>query len=298
MRLIATLIANPDSAALDARLAAAARDALDGMGGRVGAIDWLAADTACDIPFDDIAPADARAGLQAALGATPVDIAVQQRDGRRKHLLIADMDATIVVGETLDELAAHAGLKDRIAAITARAMRGEIDFPGALRERVAMLKDLPVSALRDTLREIRLMPGARALVRTMRAHGAYTLLVSGGFRFFTDEIATRAGFHANQANELLIRDGRLTGGVAEPILDRDAKLAALQRAAREQNLPIGDTMAVGDGANDLPMIRAAGLGVAFHAKPVVEAEAPVAIRHGDLTALLYLQGYRAEDFED
>ncbi|MEE8334085.1 MAG: phosphoserine phosphatase SerB [Alphaproteobacteria bacterium] len=297
MHLIATLIAEPETRALDANSADDARAALDGMGGCVGAVDWLAPDTACEIPFDDIGLEEAHANLNAALDPAPIDIVVQKRGGRRKDLLIADMDATIVVGETLDELAAHAGLKDRIAEITARAMRGEIGFPGALRERVAMLKDLPVSALHDTLRDTRLMPGARALVRTMRSHGAYTVLVSGGFRFFTDEIATLVGFHANQANDLLIQNGRLTGGVAEPILDRDAKLAALKRIAREHDVPLSDSMAVGDGANDLPMIQAAGLGVAFHAKPVVEAEAPAVIRHGDLTALLYLQGYRADEFE-
>jgi len=298
MRLIATLIAAPGAAVLDAPLADAARDALGQAGATLGAIDWLAADTACDIPFDGIAPEQAQAALVAALGAAPVDVVTQKRGGRRKDLLVADMDATIVIGETLDELAAHTGLKDRIAAITARAMQGEIDFRDALRERVAMLKDLPVEALRDTLSEMRLMGGARALVRTMRGHGAYCVLVSGGFRFFTDEIAALVGFHANHANDLLIQQGRLTGQVAEPILDRDAKLAALKRAAREHDVPLGDSLAVGDGANDLPMIRAAGLGVAFHAKPMVEAEAPVAIRHGDLTALLYLQGYRAEDFVD
>ncbi len=296
MRLIATLIANPETGVLDEPLADTARDALRGLGDAVGEPDWLAPGIACDIPFDDIAPEEARAAMRAALGAAPVDVVALKRGGRRKDLLVADMDATIVIGETLDELAAHAGLKDRIAAITARAMRGEIDFPAALRERVAMLRDLPVEALRDTLRKTRLTPGARALVRTMRGHGAYTVLVSGGFSFFTDEIATLVGFHANQANDLLIRNGRLTGGVAEPILDRDAKLAALERAAREHDVPMSDTLAVGDGANDLPMIRAAGLGVAFHAKPVVEAEAPVTIRHGDLTALLYMQGYRAEEF--
>lgn len=297
MRLIATLIAAPDTRTLDDRLADVARDALAGLGAAVGAADWLAPGTACDIPFDDIRLDPARTALAAALGSLPVDIVAQRRGGRRKDLLVADMDATIVIGETLDELAAHAGLKDRIAGITARAMRGEIEFRDALRERVAMLKDLPVEALQETLRATRLMPGARALVRTMRRHGAYTVLVSGGFHFFTDEIATLVGFHANEANDLLIRNGRLTGRVAEPILDRDAKLATLRRVARERDVPMSDTMAVGDGANDLPMIRAAGLGVAYHAKPLVEAEAPAAVRHGDLTALLYMQGYRAEEFE-
>jgi phosphoserine phosphatase len=217
-------------------------------------------------------------------------------DGRRKALLIADMDATIVAGETLDELAAAAGLKDRIAAITTRAMRGEIEFKAALRERVAMLADLPVTALEDTYKRIRFNPGALALVRTMRAAGVFTVLISGGFHFFVSRIAATAGFDAFECNDFEIAGDRLTGRVIEPVLDKDAKLAALKRFAAERGLPLAATMATGDGANDLPMIKAAGLGVAYRAKPLVVAEAPAAIRHGDLTALLYLQGYRREDF--
>ena len=206
------------------------------------------------------------------------------------------MDSTIVTSETLDELAAHAGLKDQVAAITERAMRGEIDFKGALRERVAMLTGLPEDALAQTLAGIELTPGARTLVRTMRAAGAYTALVSGGFGYFTSRVAAMCGFDEDRANSLLIEDGALTGKVGEPILDRESKLATLEELAVSKNVPLSATMATGDGANDLPMIQAAGLGVAFRAKPAVEEAAPAAIRHGDLTALLYLQGYRRPQF--
>jgi len=200
------------------------------------------------------------------------------------------------VGETLDELADKAGIKDQVAEITARAMRGEIDFKAALFERVKMLKDLPVDRLDQTLAGIALTPGARTLVRTMRAHGAFTILVSGGFRFFTRHVAAIAGFHEHQANDLIIEDDRLTGRVAEPILDKEAKLVLLNRSAAEKKIPLSASLTTGDGANDLPMLQAAGLGVAYHAKPVVEAAAPAAIRNGDLTALLYLQGYNFSEF--
>ena len=207
------------------------------------------------------------------------------------------MDSTIVVGETLDELAGQAGIKDQVADITARAMRGEIDFKAALFERVNMLKDLPVDRLDQTLAGTALTPGARVLVQTMRAHGAFTVLVSGGFRFFTRHVAAMAGFHEEHANDLIIEGGRLTGRVAEPILDKQAKLDLLNRYAAERQIPLSATLTTGDGANDLPMLQAAGLGVAYHAKPVVEAEAPAAINNGDLTALLYVQGYKFSEFK-
>jgi phosphoserine phosphatase len=213
----------------------------------------------------------------------------------RKRLLLADMDSTIVTTETLDELAAFAGLKDKVAAITARAMNGELDFKAALRERVGMLAGLPVSALEATWAETRLMPGAEALVRTMRAHGAHCALVSGGFTFFTGRVAERVGFHAHFSNTLEIAEGRLTGKVAEPILDKDAKLATLKRLAAELGLPLSAALTVGDGANDLPMLQSAGLGVAFRAKPVVAAAARARVEHADLRALLYAQGYRATE---
>ena len=221
-----------------------------------------------------------------------LDINIVAATHRRKKLLIADMDSTIINVECLDELADMAGLKPRIAAITERAMRGELEFEAALRERVGMLKGLPLSALERTYAErVRLNPGAKNLLATMRAHGAHTLLVSGGFGFFTKRVAEAAGFHAERGNTLLDDGQALTGEVGAPILGREAKLRALEEAAAHLKLDFAATLAVGDGANDLGMIQRAGLGVAYHAKPVVAAAASAAIHHNDLTALLYLQGY-------
>jgi phosphoserine phosphatase len=207
------------------------------------------------------------------------------------------MDSTIIQQECIDEIADFAGVKPVVAAITERAMRGELDFASALRERLSLLRGLPVSDLQRVADErLALMPGARTLVRTMKTHGAYCALVSGGFTFFTAIVARMVGFDAHFANTLETADGRLTGRVVEPILGREAKLAALQALAVEHGIQGPETLAVGDGANDLAMVKAAGLGVAFHAKPLVAAEADAAITHGDLTALLYLQGYRREEF--
>jgi len=232
-----------------------------------------------------------------ALAELPIDVCVQPWEGRRKRLLVADMDSTIIGCECLDELADFAGVKAEVSAITERAMRGEIAFEGALRERVAMLKGLPVSALEQAYAErVRLNPGARTLVRTMAAGGARCVLVSGGFTFFTSRVAAAAGFHADRANTLLEADGVLAGAVGEPILGREAKLAALQEEARALGLAPVSAIAIGDGANDLAMIEAAGLGVAYRAKPVVAAEADCAVDHADLTAVLYFQGYKADEF--
>jgi phosphoserine phosphatase len=232
-----------------------------------------------------------------ALERQAVDFCVQPAEGRRKRLLIADMDSTIIGCECLDELADFAGLKHEIAAITARAMAGEIAFEGALRERVAKLKGLDMDALRRTYEErVRLTPGARTLVRTMSAHGARCVLVSGGFDYFTGKVAKAAGFADHRANRLLDDGSRLTGLVAEPILGRAAKLAALREEADALGVDLAATLAVGDGANDLAMIEAAGLGVAYRAKPVVAALADAAVDHADLTALLYFQGYGADAF--
>jgi phosphoserine phosphatase len=208
------------------------------------------------------------------------------------------MDSTIIGCECIDELADMAGLKPQVAAITERAMRGELDFPAALRERVALLKGLPLEALARVYAErVRLNPGARALTATMRAHGAHTLLVSGGFTYFTTCVAEDAGFEAHQGNRL-VDDGKvLTGEVGEPILGREAKLKALEEAVARFRLAVSDTLAVGDGANDLDMIKRAGLGVAYHAKPVVAAAAGASIAHGDLRSLLYLQGYRSSEIQ-
>jgi len=247
---------------------------------------------AIDIPVDAIPDP---AAVHAALDAAPVDAVVTPAAGRRKRLLIADMDSTIVTTETLDELAAHAGLHDRVAAITRRSMNGEIDFATALRERVGLLRGLPLDALAQTWAATSLMPGAAELVATMRAHGATTALVSGGFTYFTGRVADRIGFHVHRANTLLDDGTALTGEVGEPILDRAAKLEALHELAAAGGLDMADCLAVGDGANDLAMIRAAGLGVAFHAKPIVSAEARVRIDHCGLRALLFMQGYTAAE---
>jgi phosphoserine phosphatase len=292
---VLTLIAPASGPALDEAHLRAAGAALKGLGGTVGAPRWLKRGEASDLPFADLAPDQAEAAVRAALGAAPVDLAAQPAEGRRKRLLVADMDSTIVTGETLDELAEFAGLKERIAAITARAMNGELDFAAALRERVAMLAGLPEETLAQTYARIALTPGAETLVATMRAHGAVCALVSGGFRFFTARVRDRLGFHLDQANELIIEAGRLTGRVAEPILDKDAKLDALRRLAAAHGVPLAATLAVGDGANDLPMLEAAGLGVAFRAKPSVAAAARVRVDHADLRALLWIQGYTEED---
>ncbi len=258
-----------------------------------GAARVLSPGEAAELPCP--APPDADA-LAAALEGAPVDAVLLPTLNRRKRLLIADMDSTIVTGETLDELAAFAGVGERVAAITARAMNGELDFPAALRERVGLLKGLPLAALDRAWGEVRLTPGARTLVATMRGNGAVAALVSGGFTWFTSRVAGLCGFDVQRANTLL-DDGRvLLGRVGEPILGRDAKLATLRELAAAHGLGMDDCLAVGDGANDLDMIRAAGLGVAYHAKPVVAAETRARIDHADLRALLFLQGYAAEEF--
>ncbi len=252
---------------------------------------------AADIVF---APAgDTRAIAEELRGIlADVDIVVQPAAHRRKKLFLADMDSTMIQQECIDELADYAGLKSHVAAITERAMRGEIAFAPALRERVALLEGLPVSVIEEVLRDrITLTPGARTLIATMRANGAHTCMVSGGFTLFTDRVAAAIGFDATRANTLTIVDGhKLAGRVAEPIFGRDGKRAALIELRQELGLKPAETMAIGDGANDMDMIAEAGLGVAYHAKPKVAAAAAARIDHADLTALLYVQGYRREEF--
>ena len=289
-----TLIARPG--ALTPDHAAAVRESLRALGAVAGSPDWLSEAEACDIPFEQLSADQAIAAARASLRGAPVDAIATPRAGRKKRLLLADMDSTIVEGETLDELAAQAGLKEKIATITARTMNGELDFAAALRERVAMLKGLPVAALERTWEGVRDTPGAAELVATMRANGATCALVSGGFTFFTGRVAARLGFDVHQANVLETDGEVLAGTVREPILDRDAKLDALKRLAAERGLPLAATLAVGDGANDLAMLGAAGLGVAWRAKPVVAAAARARLDHADLTGLLFAQGYRRSEF--
>ena len=258
-------------------------------------VDWLAEGVAGDLPTD-LPPPEAEQRVRRALAGAPVDVVAQTATGRRKRLLVADMESTIIENEMLDELAEELGLRERIAAITARAMRGELDFEGALRERVAMLAGLEIAALERARAKIRIMPGARALVATMRAGGAYCALVSGGFDYYTALVRAELGFDFDQANRLGVREGKLSGEVIPPILGRNAKRAALERLARERGIEVCDAITVGDGANDLDMLAAAGTGVAFRAKPLVAEAARARIDHGDLTALLYIQGYRRDEF--
>ncbi|HKU64163.1 MAG TPA: phosphoserine phosphatase SerB [Rhizomicrobium sp.] len=244
---------------------------------------------AFDLP---VADSSALAAARAIAGGAALDINLIATAKRRKKLLVADMDSTIINVECLDELADMAGMKPQIAAITERAMRGELEFEAALKERVGMLKGLSLTALEKTYAErVRLNPGAKSLLATMRANGAHTMLVSGGFGYFTQRVAQACGFHAERGNTLLDDGDALTGEVGTPILGRQAKLEALEEAAAHLKIDFAETLAVGDGANDLAMIQRAGLGVAYHAKPVVAAAAGAAINNNDLTALLYLQGY-------
>ena len=287
MQYILTLVASRAATTLTDAAIARVRDATRG-----GAPDMLSPGEAIDLPVPTIPPTTL---VQAALEGVPIDVITTPSANRRKCLLVADMDSTIVTGETLDELADFAGLKQRVAAITARAMNGELDFKAALRERVAMLAGLKLDALQRTWERVQLTDGARELVATMRANGAYTALVSGGFTFFTRRVAALCGFHEHRSNTLLDDGTALIGQVAEPILDRDSKLATLTGLAAKHGLSHADTIAVGDGANDLDMLQAAGIGVAFHAKPVVAAAAHARVDHAGLRALLFAQGYRASD---
>lgn len=263
---------------------------------RAGAPVWLAPGRACDLPFAGLGEAQAQTVAGAALGGLPIDFLAQPAEGRKRRLLVADMDSTIITVECIDEIADYIGLKPEIAAITEQAMRGEIDFAAALRQRAAMLRGLPIALLARAYAErVRLSPGAAALVRTMRRDGAFTALVSGGFTYFTERVREAAGFDYDQANRLNLVGEALDGTVGEPILDADAKLAALRRLAAQRGIPLAATLAIGDGANDLPMLRAAGLGIAYRAKPIVAAAARARIRYTDLSTALYYQGYTAAE---
>ncbi len=293
MPLVATLVANPSNPVLGVDIGAAA-----GRAAGAAEPDWLADGVACDLQLPDGADADAtRAALEAVLGDLPVDIVIRPATDRRKTILLADMDSTMIEQECIDELAAEIGIKDRVADITRRAMNGEMEFEAALKERVALLKGLDKSAIDSVLENrITLAPGGRELVATMKAHGGYTALVSGGFTAFTGRVAAMLGFDENSANILLESGGVLTGEVAEPILGRQAKVDTLMALADRLKLTPQEVIAVGDGANDLGMLGLAGSGVALHAKPAVAAQCDIRIDHGDLTALLYIQGYRQTDF--
>ncbi|MBM3643693.1 MAG: phosphoserine phosphatase SerB [Alphaproteobacteria bacterium] len=296
MQHVLVLICDPERPALDETRARAVAAALRAAGARVDAAVWLAAGVACDLPFSAIDPAVAQDAASAALEGAPIDAVAVPTAGRRKRLLVCDMESTIIENEMLDELADFLGLRARVAAITARAMNGEIDFQAALAERVGLLKGLPVSTLDEAATRIRVMPGATALIATMRLGGAYCALVSGGFTHFTRLVRGRLGFDLDAANTLEVAGDTLAGTVAAPVLGKEAKLATLALLCEQKSIAVADSMAVGDGANDLPMLQGAGLGVAFRAKPAVAAAVGARVDHGDLTALLYLQGYRRSDF--
>jgi len=301
MTFVATLISNPAAPSLGAAAIERARRALPSAQAPV----WLDPGIAVDIPFAGSQEHKETNGkraladrVRAALAGVGADVVLQPMSGRRKRLFLADMDSTMIGQECIDELADYAGVKPQVAAITERAMRGEIEFASALRERVALLKGLPAAVIDEVIaKRIRLTPGARTLVATLRKNGVYTCLVTGGFTLFTQRIAALIGFHENHANTLIVDGrGRLTGDVAEPIFGRDAKLATLMELTRRLAIAPEATLVAGDGANDIAMIQAAGLGVAYHAKPNVAKAAAARIDHGDLTALLYAQGYRREEF--
>lgn len=290
--LIITLVSE---GCLSSAEAATASDVLNGLGAKPGAAVWIDPGDALDI----LATGDRRTIRDTLESALPnLDIIVQPADGpRRKALLIADMDSTMITVECIDELADYAGLKAEVAAVTEAAMRGDLDFEKALDARVALLKGMDAAVLeRCRIERVRLMPGARTLVRTMSASGAHTLLVSGGFTAFTKPVAAEIGFAEQHANTLLLQDGVLTGDVSRPIVDAAVKRAELLAAAGKRNIPMAATLAVGDGANDIPMLQAAGLGIAYHAKPKARLAADAAVRHGDLTVLLRAQGYRRADW--
>lgn len=285
-----TLLTDPETPVLDRATAETLRNAWGG-----GALRWLDLGVAAE--FDMPALPENRWQVWEDMQALRVDLVVQPTEGRRKRLLLADMDSTMIRQECIDELADEAGVGAYVADITARAMNGELDFEAALKERVGLLKGLPEAVIERVYRDrITFMPGGKALLATMKAQGGYAALVSGGFTAFTARVAAALGFDENRANALLAEGGVLTGAVGLPILGKQAKLDALEEIAARLGLDMAQTMAVGDGANDLAMLNRAGAGVALHAKPSVAAQCDIRINHGDLTALLFIQGYAREEF--
>ncbi len=296
MPYLLTVIGDPATRDLDQRLTDRARRALQSGGAEPGSPDWLSPGEAVDIAFDAADLKQVQTLVATELAGAAVDFGLQPAADRRKGLLVADMESTIIGQEMIDELADLAGVGPQITAITARTMAGELNFEEALIERVALLKDLPAGSLAAVSGKMTLNPGARALVATMRAHGALCALVSGGFSYFADRIGERCGFDEARSNRLIVEGERLSGAVETPILGREAKQESLEELARARGLSLHQPAAVGDGANDLAMIAAAGLGVAYRGKPILRAAARFNVDHGDLTALLFLQGYRREEF--
>ena len=298
MNTVVTLVAGGQAGTLTGDMVRQAHAAMVADGGTAGDPDWLAPGRACDILTPETDAAAVQVTVLRALQGAAVDVIAQPTAGRRKRLLVADMDSTIVDGETLDELAALAGVGQEVAAITARAMNGQIDFADALHRRVALLAGRSATLLAEVAADITFNPGAVTLVRTMRQNGAHCLLVSGGFDVFVDLVAGWCGFHAAESNRLEIEHGHLTGRTMGPIVTRERKLAAMHEAAARSGVPMSATLAIGDGANDLPMLTAASLGLAYHAKPAVRAEAQACLDHSDLTGALFVQGYRRHELVD
>ena len=270
----------------------------DGIEAKASKIEWLAKDKAAQVELTETLQVTDVQKLRTSLDSREVDIFCTPAENRRKKLLIADMDSTIVTSETLDDLADEAGIKDKVANITERAMRGEIDFFNALRERVGLLKGLPTTALTRTLEHTEISPGAKTLLQTMNHHGAFCALVSGGFTFFTENIAAQLSFDAHHGNILDIENDKLTGQVIDPILDKNTKLELLQHYVEQQKLQIDDTLSIGDGANGLMMLEAAGLGIGYQLKPLLEERLINCIRHTDLTSVLYAQGYQQAELKN
>lgn len=293
MSFVATLIAHPSNPILTSVVGEGVAKAISASG-----LYWLADGIACDIAIPDgVDLKIVEENIQREIAGRPIDLAIQDTDTRRKKMLIADMDSTMIEQECIDELAAEVGLKDKVSFITARAMNGEIEFDAALRERVGLLKGMSVDVVDEVIRSrITLMSGAKTLVSTMKQNGAYCALVSGGFTVFTGPISQEIGFDEHRSNVLLEKDGVLSGQVADPILGMQAKVDALNDISQKLSIEPQDAIAVGDGANDLGMLSLAGSGVALHAKPTVAAQAKIRLDYADLTALLYLQGYRKSDF--
>lgn len=296
--LVATLVAPWEGPVLSDAIVRRAKDALQAAGAQISAEEWLEAEKAADLFATGLTRVQARAAVEDALAGESIDVIVQEAASRRRKLLIADMDSTMITIECIDELADYAGVKEQVSRVTEAAMRGELDFEGALDARVSLLEELEETVLERCYSErVTFTPGGAALVKTMAANGAHTVLVSGGFTFFVERVAAKLGFAQHKANVLGVADGRLTGKVDRPVITASVKRQTLLEEAAARAINLADCLAVGDGANDIPMIEEAGLGVAFHAKPKTEAAASAAIRHGDLSALLFAQGYRKEDWE-